>query len=60
MPAHIGERIERQRRVGELRQKLNQAIQREEYELAAKLRDEIYALEEGGSPAAAPKGEERA
>jgi protein arginine kinase activator len=46
VPAHIGERIERQRKVAELRQKLNAAIQREEYEKAAELRDEIYKLEE--------------
>ncbi len=46
VPAHVGERIERQRRVAELRQKLNAAIQKEEYEKAAELRDEIYKLEE--------------
>ena len=57
VPAHVGERIERQRKVGELRQKLNQAIQREEYELAASLRDEIYALEESAPPA--PKAQEK-
>lgn len=46
VPAHVNERLERQRRVAELRQLLNQAIQREEYEKAAKLRDEIYRLDE--------------
>ncbi|HVY61553.1 MAG TPA: UvrB/UvrC motif-containing protein [Planctomycetota bacterium] len=48
VPAHVGERIERQRKVAELRQKLNAAIQKEEYEVAASLRDEIYKLEDKG------------
>jgi protein arginine kinase activator len=47
VPAHVGERIERQRKVTELRQKLNAAIQKEEYEIAADLRDQIYKIEEG-------------
>ena len=50
VPAHVGERIERQRKVAELRTKLNAAIQKEEYERAAELRDQIYKLEEKGQP----------
>jgi protein arginine kinase activator len=46
VPAHIGERLERQKKVADLRQALNQAIQKEEYEKAAELRDRIYELEE--------------
>jgi protein arginine kinase activator len=46
VPAHVGERMERQKKVTDLRQKLNQAIQKEEYEKAALLRDEIYKIEE--------------
>src|SRR5438105_1675381 len=42
VPAHVGERLERQRKLAELRQRLNQAIQKEEYEKAAQLRDETY------------------
>jgi protein arginine kinase activator len=61
VPAHVGKRIERQKRVAELREKLGQAVQREDYEQAAKLRDEIYKLEERGpkpegAPAASAEG----
>lgn len=46
VPAHVGERLERQKRVAALRVALNKAIQKEDYEKAAELRDQIYALEE--------------
>jgi protein arginine kinase activator len=46
VPAHVGERLERQKKVAGLRQALNKAIQKEEYEKAAELRDQIYELEE--------------
>lgn len=49
VPAHVGERLERQKKIAALRQALNKAIQREEYEKAAELRDQIYELEEGGA-----------
>jgi protein arginine kinase activator len=50
VPAHVGERLERQKRLADLRQRLSQAIQREEYEQAAVLRDEIYKLEDRDRP----------
>lgn len=46
VPQHATERIERQRKVAALRKKLNAAIQKEAYEEAAKLRDQIFELEE--------------
>jgi protein arginine kinase activator len=45
VPAHVGERLERQKKVAALRQALGKAIQKEEYERAAELRDQIYELE---------------
>ena len=45
VPANVGARLERQKRVAALRVQLHQAIQSEEYESAARLRDEILALE---------------
>ncbi len=46
VPAHVNERLERQKKVAALRQALHRAIQREEYEKAAELRDRIYEIEE--------------
>jgi protein arginine kinase activator len=46
VPAQAHRRQERQRQVVELRRRLNEAIQKEAYEDAARLRDEIYSLEE--------------
>jgi len=46
VPAHFEERLERQKKVATLRQALHRAIQTEAYEDAARLRDEIRALEE--------------
>lgn len=45
VPSRIGERIETQKVLTALRKDLNQAIQREEYERAAELRDKIRTLE---------------
>jgi len=50
VPLHVGKRLERQKRTAELREKLGQAVQREAYEEAALLRDEIYKLEERDRP----------
>ena len=46
VPAHVHERLARQKEIAGLREELNRAIQREEYERAAELRDQIYKLEE--------------
>ncbi|MFC1706146.1 UvrB/UvrC motif-containing protein [Planctomycetota bacterium] len=46
VPAHVHGRIARQKQIAQLREALNRAIQREEYEAAAELRDKIYKLEE--------------
>jgi len=46
VPQRTSQRLKRQRRIAELRRELNAAIQREEYETAARLRDEIYQIEE--------------
>jgi protein arginine kinase activator len=46
VPAHVNERLERQKKLAALRQALNKAIQKEEYEEAAQLRDRIRELEE--------------
>jgi protein arginine kinase activator len=48
VPVQVGERLERQKRLLSLRQALNRAIQKEEYEKAAEIRDQIYELEERG------------
>lgn len=45
VPAHVGERIERQRKLADLRQKLRAAVDKEEYLDAAALRDQILRLE---------------
>lgn len=44
-PRHADEAQRKKRKVVALRQELNRAIQEEEYERAARLRDELYALE---------------
>lgn len=46
IPAHASQRLERQQQIASLRRELNEAIQREAYERAAELRDQIYKLEE--------------
>jgi protein arginine kinase activator len=46
VPTQVSERLERRKKVSELREELNRAIQAEEYERAATLRDRIYAIEE--------------
>lgn len=48
VPARLGERLEREKRVATLQKELAQAIEREEYEQAARLRDQIRGLEGGG------------
>jgi len=40
-----GEKIKLERRLGELREKLRVAVEAEDYETAAVLRDEIYRIE---------------
>jgi len=47
-PLDAGEDIKLQRRLGELKEKLRAAVQTEDYEAAATLRDEIYKMEERG------------
>ena len=44
-PADAGEEIKRERRMEELREKLRAAVEVEDYESAAALRDEIYRME---------------
>jgi len=44
----VAERKQRQARIEQLRSEIAQAVQAEDYEQAAKLRDEIRKLEEGG------------
>ena len=45
----VAERKQRQARIEQLRALIGEAVQSEDYEQAAKLRDEIRTLEEGGS-----------
>jgi protein arginine kinase activator len=49
IPTRLGQKVEKQKVLVALRKDLSLAIQREEYERAAELRDKIKALEEGGS-----------
>jgi len=44
-PLDAGEKIRRRRRLAELREKLRRAVEREDYETAATLRDEIFRME---------------
>ena len=44
-PPDAGEKIRRERRLEELREKLRTAVEAEDYESAAALRDEIYRME---------------
>ena len=44
-PPDAGEEIRRKRHLGELREKLRAAVEIEDYESAAVLRDEIYQIE---------------
>lgn len=46
IPARVGDRVERQRLIAALQRDLSQAVEREEYERAAELRDKIRALEQ--------------
>lgn len=48
VPARLGERLEREKLLAGLQKELAQAIEREEYERAAELRDRIRAVEGGG------------
>lgn len=51
LPRRRGQAHERSRRIQQLRERLQQAVQREEYEAAAKLRDQLKAAEaEGATP----------
>jgi protein arginine kinase activator len=45
VPSRVGQRIERQHLISALQRDLSQAVEREEYERAAELRDKIRALE---------------
>lgn len=47
VPSHVGRAISVQKELEELRTELNQAVDREEYEHAAELRDRIHELERG-------------
>ena len=55
VPSHAGAALERENKLIRLRRELERAVQREEYEKAATLRDRIRALSqnEGGSNASA-------
>lgn len=53
VPARVGQRIETQKVLTALRRDLNLAIQREEYERAATLRDKIRRMEQGQPEAGA-------
>lgn len=46
VPARVGARIERQRLIAALQRDLSQAVEREEYERAAELRDKIRGVEQ--------------
>ena len=46
VPASSGDTAKRQARLVKLRRELNQAVEREDYERAAQLRDEIKAVED--------------
>lgn len=46
IPARVGARIERQRLIAALQRDLSQAVEREEYERAAELRDKIRGVEQ--------------
>lgn len=46
VPARVGDRVERQRLIAALQRDLSQAVEREEYERAAELRDKIRGLEQ--------------
>ena len=45
LPPDAGDKIRRERQLGELREKLRTCVESEDYEAAAVLRDEIYRLE---------------
>jgi protein arginine kinase activator len=47
VPGRVGQSLKRERELIELRRELSQAIQREQYEQAAELRDRIRILENG-------------
>lgn len=51
-PGQSEERMRHRRGLEQLRQQLNRAVEREEFELAARLRDEIRTLEISGAPPA--------
>lgn len=46
-PADAGEDVKRRRRIAELKEKMESAIRREDYEAAAQLRDRIGSEEKG-------------
>lgn len=48
-PAGVGERLRRIHRLKEMQRQLEEAVRREQYELAAKLRDEIRDVEKGAT-----------
>lgn len=47
IPADAGEDIRRRRELGALREQLSAAVQAEDYEKAAELRDKLRAMEKG-------------
>lgn len=49
IPSRLGQKVEKSKVLIALRKDLTLAIQREEYERAAQLRDKIKVLEEGGA-----------
>lgn len=49
VPDRVGERIKRQRQITDHRTLLQEAVEREDYEAAAELRDQIRALESEGA-----------
>lgn len=51
IPVDAGEEVKKRRRINALRQEKNNAVQAEDFERAAALRDEIYRLENNEYPA---------
>jgi len=51
IPHRCGSSQDRQEQLTQLRQRLDEAVAREDYELAARLRDDIHRITPGSSPA---------
>ena len=51
-PGRDADRVEKRRALGQLQDELERAVEREDFERAAELRDHIGSLESGGTPGA--------